>query len=537
MADIALKFAQISLRENSSQNDITASLQAGVLAEARAPAGGLRYFRCFTCGKEDIVDIASHIQQLSHRNFLAWDVIKLEHPKPALLHLLPEDVRLAKLGGHVEAVSKTFSSFQCKVCQGKKPFSGLMPLLQHLSGKEHKKALDRAKWSTQATRSQPAAQPAPIPSTSAFSPSSPQAVPVAEPSSSVLAPPAHRRLVSDSLGIVKAEVEKNLRRGVVTVAEKTETHTSYFCESCRAPLTGDEPLRQHVMGKTHKKKAKEVDSVALDPEPMRPPLPRSLPVINPMWQFPWNVRPAPYPRQPDAGVYKNLTIPRGIVYIFNYYFSDTQSVRSGATIDTYNMKELFVRMGYHVKVHEELSKAATEERLYAIQSDVVLDYYDSFIMIFLSHGKDDTVFYTEDREMMSLDDVRYFFVDGKCPRLKNKPKLFLANFCRGTLEETRKYETDYSGSDESVEAPKDMATIYASIKKFMAVRDSEKGTVFVQALCQVLAEYAHELELHELYHKLCSAMREREGTTPEYQNYFFKKFFFNPVLIEGPPKA
>lgn len=175
-----------------SPQDITASLQAGVLAEARAPAGGLRYFRCFTCGKEDIVDIASHIQQLSHRNFLAWDVIKLEHPKPALLHLLPEDVRLAKLGGHVEAVSKTFSSFQCKVCQGKKPFSGLMPLLQHLSGKEHKKALDRAKWSTQATRSQPAAQPAPIPSTSAFSPSSPQAVPVAEPSSSVLAPPAHR---------------------------------------------------------------------------------------------------------------------------------------------------------------------------------------------------------------------------------------------------------------------------------------------------------------------------------------------------------
>ncbi|XP_063590643.1 uncharacterized protein LOC134767554 [Penaeus indicus] len=533
MADIVHKFNQISLRGNSSQNDINASLQEGVLAEARAPAGGLRFFRCFPCGKEDIFDIASHIQQLSHRNSLAWDVIKHDHPSPALLHLLPEDVRLAKLDGHVEAVCRTLFSFQCKVCQGKKPFNGLMPLLQHLSGKEHKRALDRT------TRSPPVAQPAPSLSTYAFSPLSSachfgqQAVPIAEPSPSVLAPPS---VVSDNLDIVKTEVEKNLRCGVVTVAEKTETHTSYFCKSCRAPLTGDEPLRQHVMGKTHKKKTKEVDSVALDPEPMRP-FTLSPPVMNPIWQFPWNVKPAPYPRQPDAGVYKNLSVARGIVYIFNYYFSDTQNVRSGATVDTYNLKELFVRMGYHVKVHEQLNKLATEERLCAIQSDAVLDYYDSFIMIFLSHGKDDTVFYTEDQAMMSLDDVRYFFVDGKCPRLKNKPKLFLANFCRGTLAETRKYETDYSGSDKTAEAPKDMVTIYASIKKFMAVRDSEKGTVFVQALCQVLAEYAHELELQELYHKLCSAMREREGTTPEYQNYFFKKFFFNPILIEGHPKA
>ncbi|XP_047475803.1 uncharacterized protein LOC125029737 [Penaeus chinensis] len=535
MADILHKFNQISLRENSSQHDINESLKAGVLAEARAPAGGLRYFHCFTCGKENIFDIASHIQQLSHRNSLAWVVIKLDHPSPALLHLLPEDVRLAKLDGHVEAVSRTVFSFQCKVCLGKRPFSGLMPLLQHLSGKEHKKALDRT------TRSPPVAQPAPILSTHAFSPPSStypfgqQAVPVTEPPPSVLAPPS---LVCDNLDIVKAEVEKSLRCGVVTVVEKTETHTSYFCKSCRAPLTGDEPLRQHVMGKTHKKKTKEsqVDSVALDPEPMRPLMPLSPPVMNPIWQFPWNVKPAPYSRLPDAGVYKNLSVPRGIVYIFNYYFSDTQSVRSGATVDTYNLKELFVRMGYHVKVHEELSKEATEERLCAIQSDAVLDHYDSFIMIFLSHGKDDTVFYTEDRAMMSLDDVRYFFVDGKCPRLKNKPKLFLANFCRGTVEERRKYETDYSGSGQTAEAPQDMVTIYASIKKFMAVRDSEKGTVFVQALCQVLAEYAHELELQELYNKLCSAMREREGTTPEYQNYFFKKFFFNPVLIEGPPK-
>lgn len=514
MEDFAYKFNQISLRENSSQIDINASLQAGVLEETRAAGGGLRSFRCLTCAKGDLLDLASHVQQLSHRNALAWDVVNLGHPSPALLHLLPEDVRLAKLGGHVEAVSKTLYSFQCKVCQGKRPVSGLMPLLQHLRGKEHKKALERGKWATHPLGRGPAAAP------------------VAEPAPSALAPPAPTSLVSDSLDIVKAEVMKNLQSGAVVVLEEAATSTSYYCKSCRAPLTGEEPLKQHVMGKAHKKRTKAVDSIALDPIPATPVDLR--PLGDTMRSFPWKVTPACPPRAPDEEVYKNLSNPRGIVYVFNYYFSDTRNARLGAAVDTYNLKELFLRMGYRVKVHEELSKEATEEKLCAIQTDSELERYDSFIMIFLSHGKDDTLFYTKDQEMMSLDDVRYFFVDGKCPSLKKKPKLFLASFCRGKVEETREYETDYSGSDETAEAPQDMVTIYASIKKFKAVRDPKLGTVFVQALCQVLADYAHELELQDLYRKLCSAMRDREGTTPEYQNYFFKKFFFNPLVIEGP---
>ncbi|XP_042877676.1 cell death protein 3-like isoform X2 [Penaeus japonicus] len=535
---------------------VIATLQAGVLVEARAPVGGLRYFRCLTCEKENIFNLPAHIQQLGHRNSLAWDVIKQDHPSPALLRLLPEDVRLAKQSGHVESVSKTLSSFRCRVCQGKKPFSGVMPLLQHVTGKEHKKALERAKYATQAPYSPPVVPPAPL-SAASLADSQPSNAyqlwqnprPVPEPSPSPPAPLVRRDLANDTLDILKAEVEENLRRGVLVVAEKTATHTSYYCRSCATPLTGDEPLRQHIRGKKHEKKTKQkeshsegadrfvaqVDSLVVDPSTMRSsvPLPPSV-AITTIRPFPWNVRPALRPRMPDAGVYKNLSMPRGIVNIFNYYFSDTQQVRLGATVDTFNLRELFGKMGYHVKVHEELSREATVERLHAIQSNVELHCYDSFIMIFLSHGKDDTVFYTKDQEVMSLDDVRYFFVDGKCPRLKNKPKLFFANFCRGKIEETRKFETDYSGSDKTAEAPQDMTTIYASIKNFMAVRDSENGTIFVQALCQVLAEHAHELELHELYYELCSAMKKKEGTTPEYQNYSFKKFFFNPIAMEGP---
>lgn len=255
-----------------------------------------------------------------------------------------------------------------------------------------------------------------------------------------------------------------------------------------------------------------------------------------MVPFRWDVQSSQRVQYPTVNIYKNLSMPRGIVNIFNYYFEGA-GVRRGAKVDTYNLNELFKRMGYHVKTHEELSKDETDGRLRTIQADQQeLLRYDSFIMIFLSHGKNDSVFLTKDSAEMSLDEVRNHFIDGRCPSLKNKPKLFLTNFCRGELEETKKLETDYSDPDKEAEAPKDMMTIYASIKNFKAMRDPDRGTVFVQALCEVLAKHAHDMELNDLYSELCTAMRSMEGTTPECQNYNFKKFFFNPIPMAGLPR-
>ncbi|KAG7157888.1 caspase-2-like 4, partial [Homarus americanus] len=254
-------------------------------------------------------------------------------------------------------------------------------------------------------------------------------------------------------------------------------------------------------------------------------------LIDGVLPFPWTVKSCASPIPPSEKVYRNLSTPRGLVCIFNYHFSG-QNTRLGARTDSHNLKTLFTRMGYRVYLYEDLTKQGTLDQLKNIQQDKDLAIYDSFILIVLSHGVKDLMFCTngiELTEKLSLDDVRYHFVDGSCPNLRNKPKIFLANFCRGeTQEESRSLQTD-SITSQITNAPQDMKTIYASINNFRALRDPGRGTVFVQALCDVLANHAHDSELSDLYLELCKNMQSKAGTTPEEQNYRFKQFYFNPL--------
>lgn len=204
-------------------------------------------------------------------------------------------------------------------------------------------------------------------------------------------------------------------------------------------------------------------------------------------------------------------------------------MRVGAKRDSFNLKKLFSGMGYHVLLYEDLNSRSTFKTLDEIQSNPLLKNVDSFILVVLSHGDNDLNFTTNDGATMSLDDMRYKFIDGECPNLRGKPKIFLANFCRGHFKEKSSLHHDFIDQQEK-EAPQDMSTIHASLNKFKAWRDEMEGTVFVQALCEVLAERAHDTEFSELYLLLHKSMRSKSGTSPEQQNFAFKKFYFNPIV-------
>ncbi|XP_071549432.1 uncharacterized protein [Panulirus ornatus] len=357
---------------------------------------------------------------------------------------------------------------------------------------------------------------------------------------------------------LSTRAKEALSSGVVVEKEGLKSGVSYFCNICLVPLNGVKPLEQHVDGEKHKKvqmsktpwmqsmilpdiaslkvgeAAQQWPILSSDSKKIQLPVARTpirIDQTDQMRPFPWTVRPCETPVLPSTHVYKNLSTPRGRVYVFNYpFFGEHQ--RFGAEKDSYNLRELFTAMGYHVKVYEGLNRQETVGELKRIQLDRSLEHCDSFILIILSHGKKNLTFFTNDcreDQQMSLDDVRYLFVDGECPSLKNKPKIFLVNFCRGKIsEEVHSLEHDQIEEQRS-EAPQDMMTIYASIENFKALRHPEKGTVFVLALCEVLAENAHNTDLKDLYVELCKTMRANEGTTPEQQIYNFKRFYFNPI--------
>ncbi|CAL4204508.1 unnamed protein product, partial [Meganyctiphanes norvegica] len=237
------------------------------------------------------------------------------------------------------------------------------------------------------------------------------------------------------------------------------------------------------------------------------------------------------PSNEQNNFYRVSSNPRGIVYIFNNSFvGEHNNARIGSENDVKNLDEIFKTMGYKVKKYFDKTRDETMESLNHIQSDHEVRSVDSFILVILSHGKENNYFYANDMKAIDLDDVRYMFVDSKCHALKGKPKIFLSSFCRGSSYE-RKIEYDARNEDQSseVDVPRDMITIYASINRIKAARDPTKGTVFVQSLCKVLKKNAASLELNDIYIKLGEEMRKNDGTTPESQNYGFKKFYFNPI--------
>ncbi|CAL4101399.1 unnamed protein product, partial [Meganyctiphanes norvegica] len=201
-----------------------------------------------------------------------------------------------------------------------------------------------------------------------------------------------------------------------------------------------------------------------------------------------------YPSSPelnDSNTYKNLSLPRGLVYIFNNTFSG-KFERRGSKQDSINLTCLFHNMGYKVNVYPDMSKKASFRKLTEIQSEKGLKNVDCLIIIIMSHGdarKDERRFFANDMEPIELDDVRYRFTASQCPALDGKPKIFLSNFCRGDISERPfpivELESDAPLKYTSRDAPRDMCTIHASISGYEAKRHKKKGTVFAQSLCSV----------------------------------------------------
>ncbi|XP_042223340.1 ankyrin-3-like [Homarus americanus] len=255
------------------------------------------------------------------------------------------------------------------------------------------------------------------------------------------------------------------------------------------------------------------------------------------------------PMPPGENVYKCTTNPKGHVLILNYEFTGTHNERRGSTTDVKNLNNVFTQMGYRVTTHKDLNKQESIKALEEFRNNEELGKVDSVFVCVLSHGEDKETFYTADNKTLTVNEVRNMFTDNECPNLKGKPKVFLMNFCRGKKKEKGciidKTRTDsvmiprspehHSDSTDSVmEVPRDMFTFYATVEGIMALRNVYEGTFFVQALCQILAAYAHRDHLSELALKVRNHMVDRMcGTTPDWEDYFFKKFYLNPTSQTG----
>ncbi|XP_043935792.1 caspase-2 isoform X2 [Protopterus annectens] len=231
--------------------------------------------------------------------------------------------------------------------------------------------------------------------------------------------------------------------------------------------------------------------------------------------------------------YQMQSSPRGLaIVISNVKFEGNRDLedRSGGNVDYEALNTLFVNFGYTVKILHNLKALDMQNQLEEFSRLPDHRLLDSCIVSLLSHGVDGAI-YGVDGKLLQLQDVFSIFDNAKCPNLQNKPKMFFIQACRG--EETDRGVDQLDGKERS-ESPgceqsdagkeeqlkvrlptrSDMICGYACLKGTAAMRNTKRGSWFVEAVTSVFTEHAKDTHVADMLVKVNAVIKEREGYAP-----------------------
>ena len=201
------------------------------------------------------------------------------------------------------------------------------------------------------------------------------------------------------------------------------------------------------------------------------------------------------------------TDPRGLCLIINNVnFSNNLSTRKGSDVDADKLAELFQSfLLFHVRQERDV----TINRLLHILQDIQKknhSEYCAFALVILSHGDEGGVVYCSDGASITVEQISNYFTADNCPSLRDKPKLFFVQGCRGNevIKSTSQLSTSViistevlTGSDKNEQlmpskiAPNilDFVYCYATIDGCTAMRETQKGSWYINELDIAIREF------------------------------------------------
>ena len=250
-------------------------------------------------------------------------------------------------------------------------------------------------------------------------------------------------------------------------------------------------------------------------------------------------------RGPDNDTYQMVQERRGVCMIVSYEYHespphcecadnyDGDQDSKGAFVDVESLETLFRQLGFNV-----ITTVNIEDR------SMLIDGYcakykdkgmngDMFVAIVLGHRKE-KYFLTSNNEEISIQGFIDQFGKDVWKAFAGKPKLFIINTCRGRRAE--------EVEDIALIRPKDdMIVAQANAPENSFFRNGDQGTAYIQTLCEVFMENAHERELMDLLQLTATRhfdTSQRPGCRLRVRNSnlhhnFSKRLYFNPGFNES----
>ncbi|XP_044064931.1 caspase-2 isoform X2 [Siniperca chuatsi] len=246
--------------------------------------------------------------------------------------------------------------------------------------------------------------------------------------------------------------------------------------------------------------------------------------------------------------YRMNSSPRGFALVISNVIFDPCAApdldpRKGGEVDDEVLRKVFTELDYLVTVHRDLTAQSMRTCIENFCRRPEHRTMDSCVVCLLSHGVEGAIYGT-DGQLLQLDWVFEAFDNAHCPLLQNKPKMFFIQACRGEemdcgVEQIdgpartcspscEQWDAGREGQGDAnsrqrgdmgrprIKLPQrsDMICGFASLKGTAAMRNTKRGSWFIQELNTALRLHARDTHLADIMVQVNRRIKEREGYAP-----------------------
>ncbi|KAI8120549.1 Caspase-1 [Lucilia cuprina] len=229
---------------------------------------------------------------------------------------------------------------------------------------------------------------------------------------------------------------------------------------------------------------------------------------------------------------KTITTPLskpGYAYIFNNVIFDNPNneERVGSAEDVKALVQTFEYFKMKTTVIENAKVDKIRKTVEKIQTK---DFKENacLVIVILSHGTRHEEIAAKDGHY-SIDD-HILFPILRNPTLNDKPKLFFIQACKGSME-TNGYYTDAVPFSSPHGSANEILKCYSTFEGFVSYR-TEKGSMFIQALCQNLKLFGSTKNIKDIMELVTQIVKQQSQNKqiPAYTSTLTKPFIFGDYV-------
>ncbi|XP_055864593.1 caspase-14-like [Biomphalaria glabrata] len=268
----------------------------------------------------------------------------------------------------------------------------------------------------------------------------------------------------------------------------------------------------------------------------------------------------------DEETYSMDTQPRGMALIINNVNFITFSERVGSEEDVRHLSRMFEKLKFSTFTVKNLSAMQMKQECTKFSKDRNLQNVSALSVVILTHGSTNECYFGIDglidkdkipsrNTYITKAELAQIFNSRNCPLMKEKPKLFIIQACRGEDENPAEveYQTcngenmkpDIPGSEVQEDMPiqvpyvapradtADMCFLHSSSTGYRAYRDEIRGSPFIEELTELIIKSKAADEIKNIILQLQRAFSQKclinsKMTLPDFSTQLVKSWYIIP---------